>query len=203
MWRHTLRQVLEHKRVARVVSEASNGEEALELARRRRLDVVLMDIDLPKMDGVEATRRLLAEKPEIKVLVLSASDNRSQVINSIRAGASGYLLKTASSAEVADAVRRIDAGDLVFPPALMGVVLDEVRRGSPHEPGMADLSESESRVLALMAEGRSNQSIAQQLHLSPKTVEARVGRIFTKLGLELEPDDHRRVLAVIAYLRSV
>lgn len=145
LWREMLRTVLEHKRVGRVVAEASNGQEAIEQARRTRPDVVVMDIDLPKMNGVEATRLLVAERPDVKVLVLSASDARSQVIEAVRAGASGYLLKVAGSGEVADAVKRIHAGELVFPPALADVVMKEFRGGEPQD-GAAPVTEAPPEI---------------------------------------------------------
>lgn len=207
LWRNSLRQLLEHKKAATVVAEASTGTEALELARKERPDVIVMDMDLPSVDGVEATRQLLAEHPTTKVLFLSASDTRDKVLEAIDAGASGYLIKTASPDEIANAVRRVFGGEAVFAPSLAQVVLDEFRRlssGGPRRRKPLDaLTDREREVLKLMAEGRSNRAIGERLHLSPKTVEAHVASIFTKLGLQEAPDDHRRVLAVITYLRSV
>jgi DNA-binding NarL/FixJ family response regulator len=348
MWRNTLKRLL-HSRVGTVVAEAQDGTEALERASETALDLVIMDINLPSMDGIEATRRLIAAHPDLKVLVLASSDERTQVMDSVRAGASGYLLKTAAPEEVLDAVRRVSRGELVFPPKLTSMVLDELRRAEtesgaylrvmiadeeilPREgltrllkesgievvagmstgdellalmesdepdvviieaalatadhlgtslaenlrirfPGVGllvlssdpaaaqavsvlsasgggigylfkkritnieevtdaiqrvaegetvvdpqvvsglveqpkkaeqleELTDREQEVLAMMAEGHSNQAIAERLFLGPKTVETHVRRIFTKLGLEPAADVHRRVLAVIAYLRS-
>ena len=203
--------MLRHKRAGAVVAQASDGQEAIILARKTKPEVVIMDIDLPLMDGVEATRRLVEEQPGIKVLVLSASDSRAQVIDAVQAGASGYLVKTAGPDEVVAAVHRIHAGELVFPPAAAEAVLGEIRRAATrrlaaHPSGpdpLEALTEPEREVLALMAEGRSNQAIGSALHCSPKTVEARVGSIFAKLGLEPTSDDHRRVLAVVTYLRLI
>lgn len=332
-----------------MVAESSDGVEAVDTAGTVKPDVVLMDIDLPSLDGVEVTRRLVADRPEVKVLVLSASDSEDQVVRAVRAGAAGYLVKTAAAEEIGEAVRRINGGELVFPPALAGAVLEALRGHAPpiggeplrvavaddsalrrdtlgsalreagftltasgtvsemstmieadppevaivtisaaREPAaeevrelrrirddhgvpllvlaegvetsvaielmagapsgigylltdrisnvqeladairrlgrgesvvdpqvlrtlvgrpgerspLADLTPAEREVLALMAEGRSNQAISEQLFLRLKTVEARVGTIFSKLGLEPAPDDHRRVLAVLTYLRS-
>ena len=138
LWRDMLRKVLERRGLASIVAEASDGMEALEAARASRPDVVIMDIDLPALDGVETTRLLVAERPGVKVLVLSASDERAQVVAAVRAGASGYLLKTSGSTEIADAVRRVHTGELVFPPALASVVLDELRgRDVPAPEGAA------------------------------------------------------------------
>jgi len=207
LWRNSLRQLLEHKKAATIVAEASTGAEALEIARKEKPDVIIMDMDLPNMNGVEATRQLLADQPEAKVLFLSASDTRDKVLEAIDAGASGYLIKTANPDEIANAVRRVFGGEAVFAPSLARVVLDEFRRlssGGPRRRKPLDaLTDRERDVLKLMAEGRSNRAIGERLHLSPKTVEAHVASIFTKLGLQEAPDDHRRVLAVITYLRSV
>lgn len=349
MWRNTLRDLLLHSKVGTVVAEAGDGEEALHQAGLTSLDLVIMDINLPTIDGIETTRRLVALFPDIKVLVLSSSDDRAQVVDAVRAGASGYLLKTAAPSELVDAVRRIHQGEIVFPPALAAIVLDELRRaeasqapsirvliadeeilpreglsrllneagfevvagtGDPSDvmnliqdgrpdvaildaglavagrrgpslaqhirkdfpevallflsvdpvaaqavdllskgeggigyllkrrisdidevtdairrvadgesvvdpqvvSGLVDqpaksaalgaLTDREQEVLALMAEGHSNQAIAAKLVLGSKTVETHVSRIFMKLGLEPATEIQRRVLAVLAYLRA-
>ncbi|MEY2431083.1 MAG: hypothetical protein QOC92_808 [Acidimicrobiaceae bacterium] len=212
LWRQTLRGVLEHEQVGSVVGEAADGTEAITIAAETNPDVIVMDIDMPGMGGVEATRRILEEGVQARVLVLSSSDERSQVLEAVRAGASGYLLKTARSSEITDGVRRIHAGEVVFPPSLADVVLEAVRRRDPandadvprgrrREP-LDDLTPREREALALMAEGRSNQAICARLHVSAKTVEGYIGSIFSKLGLETATDDHRRVLAVITYLSA-
>ena len=209
LFRASLRQVLEHKKAATIVGEASSGAEALTVARRTKPDVILMDMDLPQVDGIEATKELLRESPDAKILFLSALDTREKVLEAVAAGAKGYLIKTASPDEIASAVRRVNAGEAVFTPSLANVVLDEFRRLSRGEgttrPGrnVGSLTKREQDVLGLMAEGRSNRAIGAGLHLSPKTVEAHVASIFSKLGLQEAPDDHRRVLAVVEYLRSV
>jgi DNA-binding NarL/FixJ family response regulator/class 3 adenylate cyclase len=206
LWRQTLRGVLEHGHTAEVVGEAADGIEAVDIARATRPDVVVMDIDMPGMDGVDATRQVLSVAPQTRVLVLSSSDHRAQVLRAVQAGASGYLLKTAGPAEITDGVRRVRAGELVFPPSLADVVLAALR--SVDDPSLASrsrgpltsLTDREREVLALMAEGRSNQAISDRIHVSAKTVEGYIGSIFSKLGLEVTADDSRRVLAVIAYL---
>jgi DNA-binding NarL/FixJ family response regulator len=128
LWRDTLRQVLEERGVGYVVAQASDGPEAVELLRAAQPDVVVMDIQLPTMTGVEATRELVAAQPDVKVLVLSSSDHRRDVVEAVRAGATGYLVKTAESPAVAEAVTRVHRGELVFPPTVAGAVLDELRR---------------------------------------------------------------------------
>ncbi|HYZ91402.1 MAG TPA: response regulator [Actinomycetota bacterium] len=206
LWRASLRQVLEHKKAATVVGEASTGAEALELARKLRPDVIVMDMDLPNMNGVEATTALLADQPDAKILFLSALDTRDKVLEAVEAGASGYLIKTASPDEIANAVRRVNGGEAVFAPSLAQAVLDEFRRlssgGTRRGKPLDALTAREREVLKLMAEGRSNRAIGERLNLSSKTVEAHVASIFMKLGLQEAPDDHRRVLAVVTYLRS-
>ena len=349
MWRDTLRNLLIHSKVATVVAEAGDGEDALTQAAAASLDLVIMDINLPTIDGIETTRRLLARHSDIKVLVLSSSDDRAQVVAAVRAGASGYLLKTAAPTELVDAVRRIHLGEMVFPPSLARIVLDELQRaqeaqgpplrvliadeeilpregltrllneaglhvvgrtgdaegvlvllraerpdvaildaglaiGENREPSLAQqirhefpgvallvlaanpaaaqavallsegeggtgyllkrriadidevttairrvadgesvvdpqvvsglvdqpaksaalgaLTPREQEVLALMAEGHSNQAIAEKLFLGSKTVETHISRLFMKLGLEPATGIQRRVLAVLAYLRA-
>lgn len=221
LWRETLRRLLEIDRLARVVIEASDGQEAINNIDPSSVDVVVMDINLPNIDGIAATGSLISTDPDMKVLVLASSDEKSQVVDAIRAGASGYLLKTAAPDEVVDAITRINKGELVFPESVAPVVLQELRRKrSPHALGPLDiagireliddpdsaevpqLSDREKEVLSLMAEGLSNQSIAERLFLGSKTVEVHVRNIFIKLGLEPDSDVNRRVLAVVTYLQS-
>ncbi|MGI8407710.1 MAG: response regulator [Actinomycetota bacterium] len=128
LWRETLRRVLENEFSITVVGEAGDGQEAIDACRQRRPDVVLMDMHLEQMHGIEATERISEELPDLKVLVLSSTDERESVLAAVDAGASGYLLKTAAATEITDAINRIDKGELVFPPALSQVVLSAIRR---------------------------------------------------------------------------
>lgn len=347
MWRDMLRKVFAHSGGCAVVAEAGDGLDAVALARDLDLDVIVMDINLPMLDGIEATRRIRECAPTVKVLVLASSDERAQVLSAVRAGACGYLLKTAEPKDVVDAVRRVQRGELVFPATLSDIVLEELQGsiGAPiapsrtvigaanvleregltklleragfevaaaaaeigelvrliatHQPdvaiidqtlpggtrlsiaedlrarfsglnilvlspdpqaaealeilalgdagigyilkdriarpdelasalrrvvhresvidprvvsdlvarprgpgGLSELTAREREVLALMAEGHSNQAIAEKIIVGPRTVEAHVGSIFLKLGLEPEADVNRRVLAVIRYLQT-
>jgi SARP family transcriptional regulator, regulator of embCAB operon len=127
MWRETLRQTLAQAKVGKVVGEAADGVEALEVVANAKPDLVIMDMDLPRLDGVKTTKRILAAQPGLKVLVLSASAEEALVTRAVKAGARGYLLKTAVGDEVADAVRRIAAGELVLPAQIADIVLAELR----------------------------------------------------------------------------
>jgi DNA-binding NarL/FixJ family response regulator len=134
MWLETLRETLERAGVGRIVAEASNGKEAIQLAADTKPQVVIMDMELPVLDGVKATRKLLADRPSTKVLVLSASADEELVIRAVKAGAHGYLLKTAIAKDVADAVVRVASGDLVLPAEVAGIVLAELRGTTKKRP---------------------------------------------------------------------
>ena len=153
-------------------------------------------------EGLEAARTVRARHPGVGVLVLSAHVEPDYALQLIETGATGagYLLKerVADLTELADAVRRVAAGGLVVDPGVVALLVGRRRARNPVD----DLSERERDVLSLMAQGRSNQAICERLFLSPKTVEAYVRSVFTKLGLQPGPDDNRRVLAVLAFLRS-
>ncbi|HUR76830.1 MAG TPA: response regulator [Acidimicrobiales bacterium] len=202
LWRQTLRDLLEQGGVAEIVGEAGSGDDAVAMADKLLPRVVVMDVDMPGRSGVEATRVITSEHPDVRVLMLSSLKERDEVLAAVRAGASGYLLKTTGPTEVADAIRRVDAGEMVFPPELSSLVLAELRSAvpPPATSGLDALTERERSVLRLMADGDSNQAIAKSLHLSTKTVEAHIAAIFTKLGLEAVPDQNRRVRAVVAFL---
>jgi DNA-binding NarL/FixJ family response regulator len=186
-----------------VVAQVGDAQALLDQVRADPPDVVVVDIRMPPThttEGLDAARALRASHPAVGVLVLSSHIEAQYALQLIEDDASGagYLLKerVADLGELTDAVRRVAAGGLVVDPS---VVAHLVTRRRAHSP-LDELSERERDVLAVMAEGRSNQAISERLYLSPKTVEAYVRGVFTKLGLQQGADDNRRVLAVLAYL---
>lgn len=203
LWRETLVTLLAGIGVAATVHQAADGETAIELARAVRPDVVLMDMQMPGIGGVEATAAIRSD-PGCPVLMLCSSDQRRDVLEAVRAGASGYLLKTTGGPEIADALRRVHAGELVFPREVASHVRDVLAgRAVAGDDPLAALTDRERSVLGEMARGLSNQAIGERLFMSPKTVEAHIGTIFGKLGLADAPYAHRRVQAVVAYLRAM
>ncbi|MFB4301995.1 response regulator [Actinomadura sp. NTSP31] len=179
-----------------VVGEAVNGEEGLRRVAELRPDVVLMDVRMPVMDGLEATRRLLGGDggdggAAPKVLMLTTFDLDDYVYEALRAGASGFLLKDASAAELADAVRIVAAGDALLAPSITRRLIAEFSRlGGPRAPSrkrLEDLTERETEVLGLVARGLSNGEIAAELVVAEQTVKTHFGRVLMKLGLRDRP----------------
>lgn len=167
-----------------VAGEASDGGPAIELALELMPDVVLMDLQLPHLSGVEATRHISEAAPHIKVLVLSASAEEADVLEAVKAGASGYLLKSSTAEEITDAIRRVSQGEPVFTPSLAGLVLDEFRRIAHKAPGEPALTERENEVLRLVAKGYTYKEIGEKLFITTKTVQNHVQNILTKLQLK-------------------
>lgn len=161
-----------------VVGEAGDGETAVRLTVERLPDVVLMDLNLPGVPGLEATRRILAAVPHTAVLVLSMVDDDGTVLAAMRLGARGYLLKGAGQDQLVGAIRTVAAGGAVFGPGIARSVL--ARSGAARDPA-AQLTDREAEILALIADGRSNTEIARELALSLKTVQNHVSRILAKM----------------------
>lgn len=184
MWRDGVRSDLEATGWAEVVGEASDGGEAIELATTAMPDVVLMDLQMPTVPGVEATRRIVDEAPHVRVLVLSASAEERDVLEAVKAGAAGYLLKSSTSEEVVTAVRRVRDGEPVFTPSLAAMVLDEFRRVARSEPAAPELTPRENEILRLVAKGYTYPEIGTKLFISTKTVQNHVQNILTKLQLK-------------------
>jgi DNA-binding NarL/FixJ family response regulator len=170
-----------------VAATASDGTQALRIAAAARPDVVVLDLRLPDVTGVEVTRGLLAASPSARVLILSASGEQQDVLDAVSAGAAGYIVKSASRAEFLDAVRRTAAGDAVFTPGLAGLVLGEFRRLAASQAGgkasAPKLTERETEILRMVATGLSYKQIATRLVLSHRTVQNHVQNTLHKLQL--------------------
>jgi DNA-binding NarL/FixJ family response regulator len=168
-----------------VVGDASNGAEAVEAAHRLRPDVVVMDVRMPVMDGIEATRRITALDNAPRVLVLTTFDLDEYVYDALRAGASGFLLKDAPAERLADAVRVVAAGEALLAPSVTRRLIAELaaRRFAAPSASVAVLTPREREVLVLVAQGLSNTEVADRLVLAEQTVKSHVSRVFTKLGV--------------------
>lgn len=180
MFRDGLRVVLSTEPALEVVGEAADGPEAVALAEELQPDVVVMDLNLPGLNGIEATRHVVADSPHVAVLVLTMFDDDDSVFSAVRAGARGYLLKGAGHEDVVAAIRAIVSGAVIFGPA----IARRVQRyfAAPQRSGpFPQLTEREHEVLDLVAGGRSNPEIAQTLYISEKTVRNHVSNLFTKL----------------------
>jgi NarL family two-component system response regulator LiaR len=169
-----------------VVGEANDGEEAVELATKLNPDVVVMDIAMPKLNGIEATKRIKDLSPATAVLILTAYDNDQYIFALLEAGAAGYLLKNVKGSELIEAIRAVHAGESVLHPAVTRRVIERLTTpatGSTEAKKAEPLSEREMEVLKLAAKGISNKDIAGQLFLSPRTVQAHLANVFNKLGV--------------------
>lgn len=195
-----LRVFVENEDDLEVVGEASDGLVAIQQARALRPDVVVMDLQMPRMDGVEATRELLATVPDVKVVAVTAFSSQEYVIPALKAGASGYLVKDSSPADIIAGIRAAVAGEFVVSPQVTEILVrsvvdhEDTRRETSTAADLG-LTEREMDVIGLLCGGCSNREIAQQLHLAEPTVKTHVGRIMVKLGVR------DRVQIVIAAYR--
>jgi DNA-binding NarL/FixJ family response regulator len=164
-----------------VAGEAATGESAVAAALSLQPDVVLMDLNMPGLDGIAATRRIVDTSPHIAVLVLTMADNDAAVFDALRAGARGYLLKGADRAELTRAVRAVASGEAIFGPDVARRLMTYFATAPVRAPAFPDLSERELEVLELIARGMSNQQIVDRLVISPKTVRNHISNIFSKL----------------------
>jgi DNA-binding NarL/FixJ family response regulator len=195
LYRRGMQVVVELDGTAQVVGEASNGAEAVEVCQRVEPEVVLMDVRMPGVGGIEACRLIRESVPTARILMLTMSDDESDLFEAIKAGASGYLLKDLPGEEVADAIRRVHDGQAIIPPGMAATLLTEFTRLSQEpEPisGSAPLlTDREVEVLRLVARGRANREIADELVISENTVKNHVRNILEKLHL------HSRVEAAV------
>jgi DNA-binding NarL/FixJ family response regulator len=180
--REGLRAFLALQDGVEIVGEAGDGEEALAQAQQLRPDVILMDLVMPGLDGVGAMRRLRAEGPSARVIVLTSFLDDERLLPAIQAGAAGYLLKNAEPAELIMAIRAAHRGDAVIDPTVAARLVHAISTDTP-QPAEGNLTPREREVLALIAGGRSNKRIALELGISEKTVKAHVGRLLAKLGV--------------------
>jgi DNA-binding NarL/FixJ family response regulator len=186
--RSGFRMILETREDIEIVGEAEDGAQALELAQRRQPDVVLMDVRMPVLDGVEATRRLVESGSESRVLILTTFDLDEYVYEALRAGASGFLIKDVQPAQLVDAIRVVARGEALLAPTVTRRLLDRFAQALPAAPGeppqeLSSLTERELEVLGLLAGGLSNAELAERLFLSETTVKTHVSSILRKLGL--------------------
>ena len=197
--REGTRQLLEREEDLQVVAEAGDGEEAVRLVAQTKPDVALVDIAMPKLNGIEATRQIKEISPHTAVLILTAYDDDQYVFALLEAGAAGYLLKNVRGRDLVEAIRAVNAGESALHPVIARKVIDRFSRapeGAPESSATALPTERELEVLGLAAKGLSNREIADHLCLSSRTIQAHLGTIFAKM------DVGSRTEAVVQALRN-
>lgn len=181
--RQATAEIIQHQADMRVVGQAATGEEAVRLASRESPDVVVMDIAMPHLDGLEATRQIRNRCPDTRVLVLTGREEEQYVVELLQAGAAGYLSKTVALDELLQAVRAVARGESVLPPAVASVVVRHMSREAESVEERSPLTARELQVLALVAEGLTNRDIGRRLSISLRTVEAHLTHIYDKLDV--------------------
>ncbi len=194
--REGTRNILNAEPDMEVVAEAADGEEAVALAASLRPDVAILDIEMPRMDGIEAARHIKAAAPNMPILILTAYDDEAYILGVLEAGAAGYVLKNAPSPVLLEAVRAAAVGESVLSPDIQRRVVGILARRSSGEASQESLSKRELEVLRFAAEGLANKEIAVSLGLSPRTVQSHMRHILTKLSVA------SRVEAVVLAIRS-
>ncbi len=180
--RQGIRRYLEMADDIEVVGEASNGKELLELLSKEQTDIALVDIRMPEMDGLEAAREIRAHAPETQVVMLTAYDDRHFVVEAVRAGARGYVLKTRDAEHLVQAVRLAADGNMVIDPELVVALADELTAARERDQTVFALTQRELEVLQLLAFGYTNRDIGRRLYISPDTVKTHLEHIYQKLG---------------------
>lgn len=188
LFRQGLKSILETEPGFRVIGEASTGREAVRYALETRPDVILMDIQMPELDGVAASKAILAEQAEARVIILTMYRQDTYVFEAIKVGARGYMLKDADANDLIDAIKRVAEGETLLNAEMAASILDEFKKVKEELPEheshkLSELTEREAAILRLLAQGASNQEIAEALDVSEKTVRNRLSEIFSKLRL--------------------
>lgn len=185
LFREGIKDLLEDEKGITVVGEASNGPEAVAMAKKIKPDVILMDIKLPQMDGVSATRIIRKECPQTNVLILSSYEDEAHVTEAIQAGANGYLSKMLPASELVHALKTFTAEGVMIPQPIMGKLIQGLRQmgSSGYDSAPDSLTATEIKVMALLGKGQSNKEIAAALDCSVKTVKNHLNSIFQKLGV--------------------
>ena len=195
MVRAGIRELLAGSGDIQVVAEAGDGEEAQALIRKHKPDVAVLDIQMPKLSGIEVTRWVRTEMPDVGVLILTAYDDDPYVMAVLQAGANGYVLKTAQADELIQAVRDVHEGKSVLDPAITGKLMSTLFKG-PERSGIQELTEREHEVLRLAARGFTNKAIGVQLGISDRTVQGHLAHIFAKLQAASRTEAVMRAVAL-------
>jgi DNA-binding NarL/FixJ family response regulator len=189
--RSGLRMLLEREPGFEVVAEASDGRQAVELAESLRPDVAVLDVGMPNLNGIEATRQIVQKLPRTRVVVLSMHSDESYVLKALKSGARGYLLKDSAESDILNSIRAVNAGKAYFSPEISRMLVEDYMR-QMQQRGVEDsyelLTAREREILQMLAEGRSNKEISSALNLSPYTVETHRGNILQKLNLHSLPE---------------
>ena len=184
--RHGLNRLLQQEENMEVIAQAADGHSTVELTRELSPDMVIMDIGMPDLNGIDATQQITRDFPQVKVIGLSMHSGKKFVVEMLNAGASGYLLKDCALEELTTAIKTVAAGQIYLSPSITDVVIDNyIRRSETKEnSAFSLLSQREREVLQLMAEGKTTKQIGLQLHISPKTVEGHRLRLMSKLNMD-------------------
>jgi DNA-binding NarL/FixJ family response regulator len=198
IFRQGLRELIERKTTFEVVGEAATGRDVIKQVKSLRPDIILLDIQMPELDGVAVARQLAQSHPHVKIVMLTMYREDQHLFDAIKAGARAYLLKDADAEELIETIERVKRGEAALDAALTSRVFDEFRRISTEQNNVDQLTEREREILQLLAAGSDNRTIAAQLHLSEKTVGNRLSEIFQKLGVT-----NRTQAALVAVQRGL